>query len=179
MDNQYRVAKLRDFFGGLTEHTFEARLGIADPPLIDYLVELLVRFIRTDTVLATRSDEGEPLDQVTELVVAAENRVGEAKRAVNRHIGDFTLFWTGVYPEALHHLRAAGRKDQFIDYCEHGKRAYRIASSIPASEDDVQNEVLERLSHEFETCMIGLGEVRKEWEQQTPRTGEAPTIWVL
>ena len=48
MNNQYRVAKLRDFFGGLTEHTFEARLGIADPPLVDYLVELLVRFIRTE-----------------------------------------------------------------------------------------------------------------------------------
>jgi hypothetical protein len=179
MKSNQRIAKLRDFFGGLTEHTFEARLGIADPPLIDYLVELLVRFIRTDALLATRSDEGEPLDQVAELVVAAENRVGEAKRAVNRHIGDFTLFWTGVYPEALHHLRAAGRKDHFVDYCEHGKRAYRIASAIPAGPNEVQGEVLERLSYEFDTCIIGLGEVRKEWEQQTPRSGDAPTIWVM
>jgi len=35
---------IRRFFTGLTEYTFEGRLGVADPPLIDYIAEMLVRF---------------------------------------------------------------------------------------------------------------------------------------
>ena len=41
-------ADLERFFRGLTEHAFHGRLGIVDPPLVDYVAELLVRFIRHD-----------------------------------------------------------------------------------------------------------------------------------
>jgi hypothetical protein len=165
--------RLRAFFSGLTEQTFEGKLGVADPPLLDYLVELLVRFIRTDSVFATRGEFGDRIVEVADMVAEAEVRVGEARRQVHRQIGDFTLFWAGVYPEALHHLRAAGRKDRFVDYREQGKLAYRIASSIPTERND-ENEILERLSHDYDMCLYGLGEVRREWEQ---RGGES-VIWI-
>lgn len=169
-----RPQRIRDFFGGLTEQTFEARLGVADPPLVDYLVEMLVRFLRTDSLLAARSVEGDRLTEVADMMAEAEFRVGEAKRALHRQIGDFTLFWSGVYPEALAHLRAADRKDRFVDYCTEGKRAYRIASTIPVGSDQ-ENEILERLSHDFDMCVYGLGEVRREWEQ---RGGNDSLIWI-
>jgi hypothetical protein len=165
--------RLKDFFGGITEQTFEAKLGVADPPLVDYLVELLVRFIRTDAVYSARGEYGDRLVEVADMVVEAETRIGEARREVHRQIGDFTLFWTGVYPEALCHLRAADRKDRFIDYREQGKLAYRIASSIPAGKD-TENEILERISDDFDMCLYGLGEVRKEWEQR----GGNSIIWI-
>src|SRR5437763_567267 len=41
---------LRRFFSGLAEHTFVSDLGVADPPLIDYLSELLSRFIAMDVI---------------------------------------------------------------------------------------------------------------------------------
>ena len=31
---------------------------------------------------------------------------GRTSREIHRHIGDFTLFWAGVYPEALPRLQA-------------------------------------------------------------------------
>jgi hypothetical protein len=48
------------FFRGLTEHAFHARLGIVDPPLVDYVSLLLVRFIRNDEIrsLPYRRQEG-------------------------------------------------------------------------------------------------------------------------
>ena len=55
-----------------------------------------------------------------------------------------------------------------VDYCEQGKRAYYIASTIPADDDPPASEVLERLSHEFEFCVQGLAEVRREWERREP-----------
>ena len=36
---------LRDYFAGIAEFAFETRLGIADPPLVDYIAGLLTRFI--------------------------------------------------------------------------------------------------------------------------------------
>ena len=55
---------------------------------------------------------------------------GRTSREMHRHIGDFTLFWTGVYPEVLKRLRSPMHKDHFIDYCEQGKRSYYIASTF-------------------------------------------------
>ncbi len=164
---------LRRFFSGLTEHAFQTRLGVADPQLIDYLGELLTRFVRTDDNFAIRNLFGRRLNAVADMWAEAEARVGEAKRQVHRHIGDFTLFWSGVYPEALAHFQRGPSKDFFIDYCAHGKRAYYIASTIPVSDGDDENAVLQRLSHDFDLCVYGLGEVRREWERRD-RDGESP-----
>jgi hypothetical protein len=158
-------ASLRDFFAGLAEYTFESRLGVADPPLVDYLAELLARFVRSDQVYSVRSPVGGRLNRVTDMLAEAESRTGEARRQVHRHIGDYTLFWTGVYPEALPRLKAPDNPDYLIDFREQGKRAYHIAATIP-TEQPTENEVLERLSHDFEICVYGLGEVRREWERK-------------
>jgi hypothetical protein len=159
---------LERFFEGLAEYAFETRLGIADPPLVDYLADMLARFIRYDAVYAIRSLTGRRMDEVVDMLAEAQLRVGSARREIHRHIGDFTLFWTGVYPEALLRLRGANRKDYMVDYCEEGKRAYLIASTIPTADDPPPSDVLERLSREFEICVQGLGEIRRELERRDP-----------
>ena len=61
--------------------------------MIDYVTALLVRFIRSDVVLHIRSVTGRPLMTVAEMATEASQRLGEAKRELHLHIGDFTLFW--------------------------------------------------------------------------------------
>lgn len=162
---------LRGFFSGLAEHAFQVRLGVADPPLIDYISELLTRFVATDAVYKVRTPEGRRLGEVVTMVMEAEARVGDARREIHRHIGDFALFWAGLYPEALNR-RQAGTVDQFVDYCAQGKRAYHIASTIPvdAAHED-ERAVLERLSRQFDLCVYGLGEIRREWEHRDDAPG--------
>jgi hypothetical protein len=165
---------LRRFFAGLTEYAFGTRLGVADTALVEYLGDLLTRFVRADAVFNVRNLRGRRLEGVAEMLAEANARIGEARREVHRHIGDFTLFWTGVYPEALEHFQRGPRKDFFLDYCEQGKRAYYIASTIPTSDDKLdENALFERLSHEFELCVYGLGEVRREWERRE-QDGDRP-----
>jgi hypothetical protein len=158
------------FFAGLTEYAFEARLGVADTRLIDYVTDLLARFVRYDAVLRLRSLTGQRLDDVTAMLLEAESRIGDARREAHRHIGDFTLFWAGVYPEALRKPRRS-RHDYFGDYRAHGKHSYMIASTIRLSDPDEEGDVLERLSHDFDLCVYGLGEVRREWERRDPEGG--------
>lgn len=157
---------LRRYFSGLAEGVFETQLGVADPPLVDYISDLLVRFVRSDTIHRIRGLSGRPLLEVAEMMLEANCRIGPAKRDIHRHIGDFTLFWTGMYPEALREMCGTDRKDFFIDYCAQGKKAYMIASTISTeSQQDAPADVLLRLSSQFEMCAYGLREVRREWEQ--------------
>jgi hypothetical protein len=159
---------LRKLFAGLTEQTFIGTLGVADPPLTDYLSQMLSRFIHIDAIFRLRNSSGERLEEVAEMMIEAEAMPpeGRTRREVHRHIGDFTLFWTGVYPERLNRLRSALCKDHFVDYCAQGKRSYYIASTF--EEDPYREEapVLRRLSEEFELCAYGLNQVRREWEKQ-------------
>jgi hypothetical protein len=174
-----RPETLYRFFAGLTEYAFETRLGVADPRLIDYLTDMLARFVRYEALLNIRSTNGQRLEEVAEMLVEADARVGEAKRSAMQHIGDFTLYWTGLYPEALKRLAKVPRKDYFLDYCEHGKRAYQIASTIPANPPDEERDILERLSHDYELCVYGLGEVRREWERRDGEPGASGTPIII
>jgi hypothetical protein len=162
-----RGGVLGRFFAGICEYVFEGHLGVADPPLVDYLSVLMLRFARLDTVHRVRNLAGRPALEVADMLNEAESRIGLARRDVHRHIGDVTLFWTGVYPESLPKLRAVEKKDFFVDYCAQGKRAYYIASTIETDRnEDTPNDVLQRLSFQFELCAYGLGEVRREWERR-------------
>lgn len=161
---------LQRYFTGLTEQTFQCSLGVVDPPLTDYLSGLLVRFVHSEKVYRIRNVEGRRLHEVAEMLVESQERVASAKREVLRHIGDFTLFWAGLYPEALKRMQGREKQDQFLDYCQQGKRSYYMASTIPVDDAD-ENHVLERLSAEFELCVYGLGEVRREWERRDEEAG--------
>jgi hypothetical protein len=160
---------LRRFFAGLAEFTFQTRLGVADPPLVDYVSDLLTRFVRQEVLFRIRDLRGRPLLEVAEMLAEAEQRIGDARREVHRHIGDFTLFWVGVYPESLRGRQGPMHRDHLIDYQAEGKRSYWIASTIETDTEKEKHapaEVLERLSRDFELCAYGLGEVRREWERR-------------
>jgi hypothetical protein len=161
---------LRRLFTGLVEQTFQSDLGIADTSLTDYLAELLCRFVRFDVLYRVRDTGGRRLEDVAEMIVEAEHRQSGPRREIYRHIGDFTLFWSGVYPEALPKLRSADRRDHLLDYCEQGKRSYYIASTYDDEPYTKDAPVLRRLSNEFELCSVGLNRVRREWEAFAAQT---------
>jgi hypothetical protein len=157
---------LRRVFAATTEHAFEVDLGLADPPLIDYLVDLLIRFIRMDAIFKVRDPRGRRLHEVAEMMAEAEQRQSNPQREVYRHIGDFTLFWAGVYPEALSRIKSPDRQDHLVDYFVQGKRSYYLASTFDQKPYDQEAPILRRLSEEFELCTYGLNRVRLLWEQE-------------
>jgi hypothetical protein len=155
---------LHRLFRGLAEYAFMNELGIGDPSLVQYVAELLASFVPSQSLWRLRDSQGRPLAEVTAMVAAAEaTGDAERKRECHRHVGDFTLFWTGVYPEALGLLRRANSPDALINYQEQGKRSYYVASRL--SSGSFMSSVFRRLSDEFELCAFGLSCVRREWER--------------
>src|SRR3954451_21281478 len=89
---------LRRMFAGITEHTFLTTLGVADPPLVDYLSLLLSRFVSADEVYRLRDTAGRTLTELVDMLLEAQKLPPEGRtaREVYRHAGDFALFWAGV-----------------------------------------------------------------------------------
>lgn len=161
---------LRRLFAALTEHTFQVELGVADPTLTDYLTDMLVRFTRAETIYRFRDQEGRRLDQVADMLEEADHRAAKPRRELHRHIGDFTLFWSGVFPEALSRLRAPDRKDHLVDYDRAGRESYQIASRINVAPYEDEAPILQRLSRDYELCRAGLRKVREEWDHLPAET---------
>jgi hypothetical protein len=158
---------LRRLFAGLTEHAFLTTLGVADPPLVDYLSGLLSRFVHADTVYRLRDADGRPLTELTAMAVEADKLPadGRTRREYHRHVGDFALFWSGVFPEAVNRLQTAACMDHRVSFNALGKRSYLIASSLDPESFADEAPVLRRLGEQFELCAYGLREVRREWEE--------------
>ena len=74
MTNREPPMTLRRFFSGLTEYTFQSQLGVVDPPLVDYISDLLSRFVRNDSIYRIRNLTGQPLAEVGQMLAEAEAR---------------------------------------------------------------------------------------------------------
>ena len=142
---------LERYLAGLTEHAFLTTLGLAYTALVDYVSGLLMRFLRTDAVYLLHAG-GRPLEEVPAMLRQAEPHAGGRGDPAEfyRHIGDFTLFWAGRYPEALHRASRNRTGDEFGVYCRSGKHSYAVAGSCEDVQCREESAVLRRLSAQFE-----------------------------
>jgi len=167
---------LRQLFGALAERAFTEKLGWPDFKVSDYVSKLLVDFTHTDHLYRIKNAQGERAEAVVELLyeseVLQEAASVEREREVHRHIGDFTLFMAGLFPEYLKRIKTAGliyHKDFLVDYIKTGKRSYRIAAEFDrgpdATEDRPSPPLFRKLSENFELCVAGLGFIRGDLDR--------------
>jgi hypothetical protein len=85
----------------------------------------------------------------------------EREREVRKHIGDYTLFLTGLFPEYVAALPRRGlRLDSFVDYMKAGKESYRIVAAFDQFEYRHVAPFFRRLAEQFEYCVHGLNRVK-------------------
>jgi len=89
-----------------------------DARLKGYLSEdLLVRFLHVDQLYRLRDARGRPLADVAEMLISGEAEGVSAELrtlSVQRHIGDYTLFITGIFPESLEGVRRDWRRKDSV-----------------------------------------------------------------
>lgn len=157
---------LRRAFGAAVERAFLGALGVYEPGLCDYLTGLLTDFAHVRSVYRVKDLTGRPLTEVADMLVQAGVRV-EAhswEREVHKHIGDFVLFWAGLYPESLRRMQEQSRRDHLIDYVRQGKTSYAVAAAASQNTDEREARLLRMLSEEFEMCLHGLHVVRRDMD---------------
>ena len=165
---------LRLLFCGMVEHAFYTRVGVCDPNLTGYLADLLVEFTHVERYNRIRNAQGKELKQIASmLAVQSEDSPAdgmERDRAIYRKIGDYTLFWAGVYPEQLKRSNP-NSSDVLLEYVSKGKKCYAIVAELADEGDDPPSSMFKHLSEDFEYCLYGLGLVRRDWEHSPEAAG--------
>ncbi len=167
---------LRQLFGGLAEKVFAEKLGWPDFNVTEYVSTLLVDFTRSDQLYRIKNSRGASMEAVVELLYESEVTLEagsfEREREVHRHIGDFTLFMAGLFPEYLKRIKTAGlvyHKDFLIDYIKTGKRSYRMVADFgdlpEAAEPQPSPPLFRKLAENFELCVLGLGYIRGDLDR--------------
>ncbi len=162
---------LRQFFDDLVRRRFFTDVRLRDLPVVNYVAVLLTDFVRLDNLYRIRNARGQPLDDVGEMLIESNPMLAassfDREREVRKHIGDYTLFLTGLFPEsvATARRRQQFRSDAFVDYIEAGKESYAIVSSFDQFEYREEAPLFRRLSANFELCVYGLNLAKQDLER--------------
>lgn len=166
---------LREFFLQLVTENFHQSVGLRDPQLSEYVGNMLTDFCEIEQLLKIRTSAGRPLYDVGEMLLEADPVYGEApsfdrERQVRKHIGDYTLFFTGMFPESIHHFRLRRQRlENFVDFIKAGKESYYIVSKFEFFEYAKVAPLFAKLSDRFEECVFALNQVKNDLaERQHP-----------
>ncbi len=147
-----------------------ARRFYDDAQVAGYVAGLLTDFVHVNNLYRIRNARGKRLEEVGEMLIESnpllEGQSFEREREVRKHIGDFTLFLTGLFPEYVASLPRRGlRLDSFVDYVKAGKESYRVVSAFDQFEYRREAPLFRRLAETFELRVHGLNLVKQDLEQ--------------
>ena len=160
---------LRQLFEELVSEHYVSDMHLFDPQISSYVANILTEFCETDQLYKIRDASGRPPHDVGEMLVESnpmlDARSFERERQVRKHIGDYTLFLTGMFPEYVATLPRRGlRLDSLVDYVKAGKESYRIVAAFDQFEYRQVAPLFRRLAEEFEWCVYGLNRVKSDLE---------------
>mgnify|MGYP005846182117 CR=1 FL=1 len=161
---------LRRLFQQLVRRRLYEGAQVRDSEIAAYVADLLVDFTHASNLYRIRNARGRRLEDVGEMLLASnplfEGRSFDYERAVRKHIGDYTLFLAGLFPEYVASLpRRSLRLDAFVDYVKAGKESYQIVSTFDLFEYEREAPLFRRLAAAFELCVFGLNLVKKDLEE--------------
>jgi len=159
---------LREFFLDLVDRHYSSQLELRDQEIKDYVANILAEFCEAEQLHKIRNAYERPLDDVGEMLLESDPIYGPApsfdrERQVRKHIGDYTLFFAGMFPESINHWRLRRQRlEGFIDLMKAGKESYYIVSKFDCFEYAKVAQLFRRLSENFEQCVFGLNMVKNE-----------------
>lgn len=162
---------LQKLFVDLVGRHYAEEIGIRDPQLISYVAHLLTEFCDAEQLFKVRNAASRPLDDVGEMLLESDPVYGPApsfdrERQVRKHIGDFTLFFAGMFPESVNQYRLRRQRlESLIDWVKAGKESYYIVSKFEHFEYAKVAPLFANLSRNFEECVYGLNRVKNELEE--------------
>ena len=165
------VHPLQQLFQDLVGRHYAEEIGIRDPQVVAYVSHLLAEFCEAEQLFKIRDASNRPLSDVGVMLLQSDPVYGPApsfdrERQVRKHIGDYTLFFAGMFPESINHLRLRRhRLESFVEWIEAGKESYYIVSKFEHFEYTKVAPLFASLSRNFERCVYGLNQVKNDLQE--------------
>ena len=162
---------LQKLFVEMVGRHYAQEIGLRDPQIVAYVAHLLTEFCDAEQLFNIHNVTGKPLTDVGEMMLESDPVYGPApsfdrERQVRKHIGDYTLFFTGMFPESInHHRLRRNRLENLIDWMKAGKESYYIVSKFEYFEYAKVAPLFASLSAHFEECVYGLNQVKNELQE--------------
>jgi hypothetical protein len=167
-----REHPLTRLFASLTAENFAEHLGWPDADVIGYITDILTDFVHVDRLYKIRNAQGQRVEEVAEMLAEGDllhrAQSVEREREVHRHIGNYTLFMAGIFPEYLRGVKTSKvviSPDALLDFVQVGKHSYRVVSEFTYGSYGPEAALFRKLSDNFELCVYGLGYVRADLDR--------------
>ncbi len=148
----------RFYFYILVRHVFR-RADIQDRAVADYVAEVLTEFARSEQARCLIPGEPRALDYFFEMLTALQAADERTSFFVRVHIGNYSLFLSGVFPDRIR-FRAEARGFPNLRYYEGlGRTQYRVASDHRLARRYELTGILGTLAERFGATRLALNDI--------------------
>ena len=146
------------YFYVLVRHVLRES-GLDDRSVADYVAEMLAEFSQTERGRLAVPGQAGLLDYFFEMLAALQTADDHTAFCIRAHIGNHSLFLSGVFPEHIRH-RAERRGAPGLSYYEQlGRANYRAASTHRLAARYDLAAVFDTLAERFEPARRALNDL--------------------
>jgi hypothetical protein len=146
------------YFYILVRHSFR-RSDLRERPLADYVASVLAGFSQIERTRCTV--KGEPKDYFFEMLAALQTADDTTGFYIRAHIGNQSLFMSGVFPERIR-FRAERKGCPDLTYYEGlGSANYRVAGDHRLARKYDLDGIFATLSERFHETRLALNDLRE------------------
>jgi hypothetical protein len=146
------------YFYVLVRHVLR-RAGIEDRTVADYVAELLTEFSHHDRSRCLLPGQKNPLDYFFEMLAALRTADERTSFLIRAHIGNYSLFFSGVFPERIR-FRAESRGFPDLKYYQElGRTNFRVASDHLLAQKYELAPIFYTLYEKFEAARLALNDL--------------------
>jgi hypothetical protein len=135
------------------------RSGLDDRLVADSVAELLTKFSREERVRCVTPDGQSRLDYFFAMLAALEKADDHTAFWIRAHIGNHSLFLSGVFPERIRHRSERRGAPGLRYYQELGRANYRMASAHRLAARYDLASVFDTLAEQFEPARRALNDL--------------------
>jgi hypothetical protein len=141
------------YFYVLARHVLQ-RAGIGDRKLCDYVASLLETFSRASVLRAPHTADSVQ-QYVSDMLIALQHVTPEQAFLLRAHVGNYSLFVSGIFHENTHRRSLRGGPDVKF-YEQIGRANYQLVASHATARRCELDDVFENLAERFREIRCAL-----------------------
>lgn len=135
------------------------RSQIQDRQVADYVAKVLTEFAGSERARCQLPGQGAPTDYLFEMLAAAHDADARTSFCIRAHIGNYSLFLSGVFPERIR-FRSESRGYPDLNYYEGvGRAQYRLAGDHRLAQRYELADIFHTLSERFQATRLALNDI--------------------